>query len=136
MNNYSFNTSVSSFMICVNELTAMKCNKKAILEPLAIIISPYAPHMAEELWSLLGNDRSVVYASFPQFNEEFLIEDVHEYPVSINGKVRVKLPLSLKLSKEEIEKTAMENGVVQKWLEGKTPKKVIVVPKKIVNIVM
>lgn len=136
MNNYSFNTSVSSFMICVNELTALKCNKKAILEPLSIIISPYAPHIAEELWSLLGNDRSVVYASFPQFNEEFLVEDVHEYPVSINGKVRVKLPLSIKLSKEEIEKTAMENGVVQKWLEGKRPKKVIVVPKKIVNIVM
>ncbi|MEX2591498.1 MAG: leucine--tRNA ligase [Anditalea sp.] len=136
MNDYSFNTSVSSFMICVNELSSLKCNKKAILEPLAIIISPYAPHIAEELWSLMGNDRSIVNASFPQFKADLLVEDVHEYPVSINGKVRVKLPLSISLSKEEIEKAAMENKVVQKWLEAKTPKKVIVVPKKIVNIVI
>jgi leucyl-tRNA synthetase len=136
MNNYSFNTSVSSFMICVNELAAIKCNKKAILEPLAIIVSPYAPHIAEELWSLMGNDRSIVNASFPQYREDFLVEDTHEYPVSINGKVRVKLPLSIKLSKKEIEKAAMENEIVKKWLDGKTPTKVIVVPKKIVNIVV
>lgn len=136
MNEYSFNTSVSSFMICVNELSSLKCHKKSILEPLAIIISPYAPHIAEELWSLMGNDRSIVHASFPQFKEEHLVEDVHEYPVSINGKVRVRLALSLSLSKEDIEKAAMENEVVQKWLEGKPPKKVIVVPNKIVNIVL
>ncbi|AWW31561.1 leucine--tRNA ligase [Echinicola strongylocentroti] len=136
MNNYSFNTSVSSFMICVNELSAMKCNKKDILEPLVIIISPYAPHIAEELWSLMGNDRSVVEAAFPTFNEEYLTEDAHEYPISINGKMRVKLPISLSLSKEEIEKTALADANVQKWLDGKTPKKIIVVPGKIVNIVV
>lgn len=136
MEGYSFNTSVSSFMICVNELTALKCNKKAILEPLAIVVSPYAPHIAEELWSLLGNTGSIVEAAYPTFNPAYLEENVHEYPVSINGKVRVKLPLAVNLSKEEIEAQALENEVVQKWLEGKTPKKVIVVPKKIVNIVM
>ena len=136
MEEYSFNTSVSNFMICVNELTALKCNKKAILEPLAIVVSPYAPHIAEELWSLLGHTGSIVEASYPTFNPEYLVENVHEYPVSINGKVRVKLPLSVNLSKEEIEAQALGNEVVQKWLEGKSPKKVIVVPKKIVNIVM
>src|SRR5690606_36262589 len=123
MEGYSFNTSVSSFMICVNELTALKCNKKAILEPLAIVVSPYAPHIAEELWSLLGNTGSIVEAAYPTFNPAYLEENVHEYPVSINGKVRVKLPLAVNLSKEEIEAQALENEVVQKWLEGKTPKK-------------
>ena len=136
LKDYSFNTSVSNFMICVNELTSLKCNKRAILEPLAIIISPYAPHITEELWSLMGHEQSIVEASFPIFNESFLVEDVHEYPVSINGKVRVKLPLSISLSREEIETIALENDIVQKWLEGKAPKKVIVVPKKIVNIVL
>lgn len=136
MNDYSFNTSVSSFMICVNELTALKCEKKSILEPLAIIISPYAPHIAEELWSLMGHDHSIVYTSFPHFLEEHLVEEVYEYPVSINGKVRVRLGLSLSLSKEEIEQKAMDNEVVKKWLDGKTPKKIIIVPNKIVNIVM
>ncbi|GGF18412.1 leucine--tRNA ligase [Echinicola rosea] len=136
MSNYSFNTSVSSFMICVNELSALKCNKKEILEPLTIIVSPYAPHIAEELWSLMGNDRSVLEARFPKFNEEYLTEDAHEYPISINGKMRVKLPISLSLSKEEIEKTALADANVQKWLDGKAPKKIIVVPGKIVNIVV
>ncbi|WP_215223159.1 leucine--tRNA ligase [Echinicola shivajiensis] len=136
MNNYSFNTSVSGFMICVNELSAMKCNKREILEPLAIILSPFAPHIAEELWSLLGHENSVVEASFPKYNEEYLAENAHEYPVSINGKMRAKLPLSLSLSKEEIEKAALEDANVAKWLDGKSPKKVIVVPGKIVNIVV
>ena len=136
MEDYSFNTSVSNFMICVNELTAVKCDKKAILEPLAIVVSPYAPHIAEELWSLMGNAGSIIEANYPEFNEAHLAENVHEYPVSINGKVRVKLPLSVSLSKEEIETLALENEVVQKWLEGKSPKKIIVVPKKIVNIVL
>jgi leucyl-tRNA synthetase len=136
MNDYSFNTSVSSFMICVNELTALKCQKRSILEPLAILISPYAPHISEELWSLMGHNSSIVHASFPKYIQEHLVEDVYEYPVSINGKVRVRLGLSLNLSKEEIEQKAMDNEVVQKWLEGKSPKKVIIVPNKIVNIVM
>jgi leucyl-tRNA synthetase len=136
MRNYSFNTSVSSFMICVNELSALKCNKREILEPLALIVSPYAPHIAEELWSLLGNQTSIVEAEFPAFNEEYLVENSHEYPVSINGKMRTKLSLPLSLSKQEIEDEAMANEVVQKWLEGNQPKKVIVVPGKIINVVV
>ena len=136
LENYSFNTSVASFMICVNELTALKCNKRKILEPLAILISPYAPHIAEELWAILGNEKSIIYASFPEFKEEFLIENSHEYPISINGKMRTKLSLSLSLTKEEIQKAALEDEMVQKWLEGNAPKKMIVVPGKIVNIVI
>ncbi len=136
LENYSFNTSVASFMICVNELTALKCNKKAILEPLAILVSPYAPHIAEELWAILGHEESIIHATFPEFNEAYLVESSHEYPVSINGKMRAKLTLPLSLNKEEIEKSALEDETVQKWVEGKTPKKVIVVPGKIVNIVV
>ncbi|EKB48811.1 leucine--tRNA ligase [Cecembia lonarensis] len=136
LENYSFNTSVASFMICVNELTALKCNKREILEPLAIIISPYAPHITEELWSMLGHQDSIIFSKFPEFKEEYLVENSHEYPISINGKVRAKLSLSLSLSREEVEKTALEDATVQKWLEGKTPKKVIVVPGKIVNVVV
>ncbi|MFN3802719.1 class I tRNA ligase family protein, partial [Belliella pelovolcani] len=136
LENYSFNTSVASFMICVNELTALKCNKKAILEPLAILVSPYAPHIAEELWAILGHEESIIHATFPEFNEAYLVESSLEYPVSINGKMRTKLTLSLSLSKEEIEKAALEDETVQKWLEGQAPKKMIVVPGKIVNIVL
>lgn len=136
LENHSFNTSVASFMICVNELTALKCNKREILEPLAIIISPYAPHIAEELWSLLGHQESIIYAQFPKFNEAFLVEDSHEYPVSINGKMRAKVSLSLSLSVAEVEKAALADPAVIKWTEGNPPKKVIVVPGKIVNIVI
>lgn len=136
LDNHSFNTSVASFMICVNELTTMKCNKREILEPLAVIVSPYAPHIAEELWSLMGHQQSIIYAAFPEFKEEYLVENSHEYPISINGKVRAKLSLSLSLSKEEVEKAALSDPAVQKWTEGNTPKKVIVVPGKIVNIVI
>ncbi|WP_460542088.1 leucine--tRNA ligase [Echinicola sediminis] len=136
MANYSFNTSVSGFMICVNELSGLKCNKREILEPLAIIVSPFAPHIAEELWALLGHETSVLNAEFPKYNEEYLTENAHEYPISINGKMRVKLPLSLSLSKDEIEKAALGDPGVAKWLDGKSPKKVIVVPGKIVNIVV
>lgn len=136
LDNHSFNTSVASFMICVNELTAMKCNKREILEPLTVIVSPYAPHIAEELWSLMGHQQSIIYAAFPEFKEEYLVENSHEYPISINGKVRAKLSLSLSLSKEEVEKAALSDPAVKKWTEGNTPKKVIVVPGKIVNIVI
>ena len=136
MANHSFNTSVSSFMICVNELTALKCNKRAILEPLAILISPYAPHIAEELWSLLGHQESITEATFPEFKAEFLVESSFEYPVMINGKLRAKLSLPLDMDRTEIEKAALEDETVQKWLEGKSPKKVIVVPGKIVNLVV
>ncbi|WP_209330672.1 leucine--tRNA ligase [Lunatimonas salinarum] len=133
---YSFNTSVSTFMICVNELSALKCNKRAILEPLLVILSPYAPHIAEELWQQLGHETSIIHATYPEAKEEFLTEDTHEYPVSINGKMRAKITLPLDLSKEEIEKQALANDALQKWLDGKSPKKIIVVPGKIVNIVV
>ncbi|WP_425637472.1 leucine--tRNA ligase [Algoriphagus yeomjeoni] len=136
MANFSFNTSVSSFMICVNELTALKSNKRGILEPLAISVSPYAPHIAEELWSLLGHEGSITDAIFPLFEERHLVESAFEYPVMINGKMRAKINLDLSLSKEEIEKAALEDETVQKWLEGKAPKKMIVVPGKIVNVVI
>jgi len=136
MSNHSFNTSVSSFMICVNELTALKANKRGVLEPLAILVSPYAPHIAEELWSLLGHTSSITGATFPEFREEHLIESNFEYPVMINGKLRAKLNLPLSLTKEEIEKEAMADETVQKWLEGNTLKKVIIVPGKIVNLVI
>ena len=133
---FSFNTSVSAFMICVNELTALKCKKRAILEPLAIVIAPYAPHIAEELWNLLGHQESISHATFPVWSEEFLTEDSFAYPVSFNGKMRFKMELPLSLTKEEIEKEVMSSEEVKKWLENKDPKKVIVVPNKIVNIVV
>jgi leucyl-tRNA synthetase len=136
MANFSFNTSVSSFMICVNELSALKCSKRGILEPLAILVSPYAPHIAEELWALLGNKESITNADFPAFEEKYLIENIHEYPVSINGKMRVKLTLPLSLTVPEIEAAALADPNVQKWLEGKSPKKIIIVPGKIVNLVV
>ena len=133
---YSFNTSVSTFMICVNELSALKCNKRAILEDLVVIVSPYAPHIAEELWQLLGHEESIVNAPYPAWNEEFLKEDDFEYPVMINGKMRTKLSFPADATKEEVEAGAMANEVVQRWLDGKTPKRVIVVPKKIINLVV
>ncbi|WP_335965728.1 leucine--tRNA ligase [Galbibacter sp. PAP.153] len=133
--NFSFNTSVSTFMICVNELTAQKCTSKKILEPLAVLISPYAPHIAEELWHKLGNEESVATASFPVFNEKYLVESDKTYPISFNGKMRFTLDLPLDMTKDEIEKTVMAHEKTQAQLEGRTPKKIIVVPGKIVNIV-
>ena len=133
--NFSFNTSVSQFMIAVNELQKLKCNKRAILEPLAVLISPYAPHVCEELWSLLGNAESIDFAPFPALNEAYLVEDEIEYPVSFNGKMRFKLSLSAELSKEEIEEIVMKDEKVIQQLDGAKPKKIIVVSKKIINIV-
>jgi len=133
---FSFNTAVSVFMICVNELQDKKCNKREILEPLTILISSYAPHIAEELWQQLGHTESITFASFPELNEAYLTEDSFNYPVSFNGKMRFLLPLSLSLTVPEIEKAVLESPESAKWLEGKTPKKVIIVPKKMVNIVI
>lgn len=133
---FAFNTPVSTFMICVNELTALKCNKKAILQDLLIIVSPYAPHIAEELWAKLGNTESITYAVFPKHNEEYLVESNHKYPVSFNGKMRFMLELPANMGKEDIEAAVMANEQTTKYLDGKTPKKVIVVPKKIVNFVV
>ena len=133
---FSFNTSVSTFMICVNELTEQKCNKREVLEPLAIILSPYAPHIAEELWQLLGHNTTVSGATFPQWNEMYLIENEFDYPVSVNGKTRFKIQLPLSIGKEEIEKQVMASEEMQKWTNGNAPKKVIVVPGRIVNVVI
>ena len=133
--NFSFNTSVSTFMIAVNELTAQKCNKRAILEPLLVLISPYAPHIAEELWSTLGHKESISTVAFPVFEQKHLVESTKNYPISFNGKMRFTLELSLDLSKDEIESAVMEHEKTQTQLQGRTPKKVIVVPGKIVNIV-
>ena len=133
---FSFNTPVSAFMICVNELTALKCNKREILEPLLIILAPYAPHIAEELWAKLGNTESITYAVFPKHNDAYLVESNHKYPVSFNGKMRFMLELPADMSKEAIEKEVLANEQSQKYLEGKTPKKVIVIPQKIVNVVV
>jgi leucine--tRNA ligase len=133
---FSFNTSVSQFMIAVNDLQKLKCNKRAILEPLVVVISPYAPHICEELWQILGNSESVEYVPFPIFDEKYLVEDEIEYPVSFNGKVRFKLSLSAELSKEDIEEFVLKNDKVLAQLNGNNPKKIIVVPKKIINIVV
>ena len=132
---YSFNTPVSAFMICVNELTALKCNKSKILKELLIILSPYAPHICEELWEKLGNTKSITTATFPEFNPEYLIENNYKYPVSFNGKMRFTVELPINLNKEEIEKEIFKNEKTQTYLKGLEPKRVIVVPKKIVNIV-
>lgn len=133
--NFSFNTSVSTFMICVNELTAQKCTSKSILEPLALLVSPYAPHIAEELWEKLGNTGSISTVDFPVFESKHLVESSKEYPISFNGKMKFTMVLSLDLSKEAIEVAVMAHEKTQQQLAGRTPKKVIVVPGKIVNIV-
>ncbi|KAB1160702.1 leucine--tRNA ligase [Tenacibaculum aiptasiae] len=133
--NFSFNTSVSTFMIAVNELTAQKCNKRAILEPLLVLVSPYAPHISEELWSQLGHTESISTVAFPKFEASHLVESTKNYPISFNGKMRFTLELPLDMSKDEIEKTVMAHEKTQAQLQGRTPKKVIVVPGKIINIV-
>ena len=132
---FSFNTSVSSFMICVNELAAQKCTSRAILEPLAVLISPYAPHIAEELWERLGHSESIAQAAYPEFDPKYLVENEKEYPVSFNGKLRFKLTLPLDLSKDAIEEAVMNHDKTKQQLDGSTPKKVIIVPGKIINIV-
>lgn len=135
IDNFSFNTSVSSFMIAVNEFQKLKTNKRKILEALAIVVSPYAPHISEELWEKLGHTNSIEFEKFPVFEEKYLVEDKIEYPVSFNGKMRFKLALPADLSVGEIEENVMKDLRVLDQLAGNTPKKVIIVPKKIVNIV-
>ena len=134
--NFSFNTSVSAFMICVNELTSLATNKREILKPLLILLSPYAPHIAEELWHAIGEAGSVVTAEWPDLNEAYLVEDNFTYPVSFNGKTRFMLSLPATLTPQEVEAAVLSAPEAEKWLEGKTPRKVIVVPKRIVNIVL
>ena len=133
---FSFNTSVSTFMVCVNELTAQQCNKRSVLEPLVVLISSYAPHIAEELWEQLGHTDGVTYQDFPTFDASHLVESSHMYPVSFNGKMRFKVEYALDMDRAEIEKQILEHEKTIHYLEGKAPKKVIIVPKKIINIVV
>ncbi len=133
--NFSFNTSVSQFMICVNELQQLKCNHRAILEPLALLVSPYAPHIAEELWSALGHEGSIATVAFPKFEEKYLVESEKEYPVSFNGKMRFTIKLPLDLTAAQIEEIVMADLRTQAQLKGRTPNKVIIVPGKIINLV-
>ena len=123
-------------MICVNELADLKCNKREILEPLTIILAPFAPHICEELWHLMGNNSTINYATFPEVEEKYLIENTFNYPISFNGKTRFMLELPIDMNNADIEKTVLATPEAQKWIEGKTPKKIIIVPKKIVNIVI
>lgn len=133
---FSFNTAISAFMICTNELQDAKCNKRKILEPLCVLMSAYAPHITEELWSLLGHTDSIIDAQFPVYDESYMQETDFTYPVSFNGKMRLKLSFPVTYTQKEIEPILMENADVQKWLAGATPKKIIIVPKRIINIVM
>jgi leucyl-tRNA synthetase len=145
---FSFNTAVSAFMICVNELSDQKCHKKEILEPLLILLSPYAPHLAEELYQLLGvaiasptgggrvGAGSVLDATFPVFEAKYIMESTKEYPVSVNGKLRTTIDLPLDMQQPEVEQIVLNNEVIKKWLEGKAPKKIIFVKGKMVNVVI
>ncbi|GHV56820.1 hypothetical protein FACS1894182_04180 [Bacteroidia bacterium] len=134
--NFSFNTSVAAFMICVNELTALNCNKRAVLSDLVVVLAPFAPHITEELWHRLGNETTVCDARFPDYKEEYLKENTIKYTVSFNGKARFSLDFPAGTSSEEVEKAVLVNENSRKWMDGKTPKKVIVVPNKIVNVVV
>jgi leucyl-tRNA synthetase len=133
---FSFNTAVSAFMVCVNELTDLKCHKKEILEPLLILLTPYAPHISEELYHVLGNTDSVLDASYPKLENKYLVESEKEYPISVNGKLRTTMVISLDAAQPEVEKMVLENAVIQKWIEGKPPKKIIFVRNKMVNVVV
>ncbi len=133
---FSFNTAVSQFMICVNELSGLSCHKRDILEPLAVIICPFAPHMAEELWQQLGNSGSVIDAAYPKYEEKYVTENSKMYPVAINGKTRVEMEFPLDAEQSFIEKEVLADAAVQKWLEGKTPKKFIYVKGKMINVVV
>ncbi len=133
---FSYNTAVSAFMVCVNELTDLKCHKKEILQPLLILLAPYAPHIAEELYGALGNNTTILNARYPRLDLTYLIESEKEYPVSVNGRLRTTITISLDASQEEVEKIALDNEVIQKWMEGRSPKKIIFVKNKMVNVVV
>ncbi|MBP7449962.1 MAG: class I tRNA ligase family protein, partial [Flavobacteriales bacterium] len=132
----SFNTSVAQFMIAANELGSLKCNRRGVLEPLVIALAPFAPHIAEELWEKLGHTTSITTAAWPQWSAEHLVEDNFSYPISFNGKTRLQLEFPIALDAKSVEEQVLANPEVQARLEGKAPKKVIVVPKRIVNIVV
>lgn len=134
--NFSYNTAVSQFMICVNELASLKCNKRSILEPLLILLAPFAPHVSEELWHLLGNTSSVLDAAYPVFDEQYVKESTFNYPIAINGKTRTEMDFALDADNGAIEQTVLANEVVQKWMEGKPLKKVVIVKGRMINVVV
>jgi len=132
----SFNTAVSQFMICVNELVSLQCHKRSILEPLLILLTPYAPHISEELWHQLGNSGTILDAAFPRYDEKYLKEDNIIYPVAVNGKTRTEISFPADILQADIEKEVLSNEVVQKWIDGKTVKKFIVVKGRMINVVV
>ena len=135
--NFSFNTSIAAFMICVNELASQKCHSRKVLADLLVVLAPFAPHVTEELWnSAIGNETTICDARWPEFNEDYLKESTVNYAVSFNGKTRYNITAAADAGKEEVEKLALENEGAARWLEGKTIRKIIVVPGKIVNIVI
>jgi leucyl-tRNA synthetase len=133
---FSFNTGVSTFMICVNDLMDLKCHKKEVLEKVLILLTPYAPHISEELWSVLGNSGSILDTSFPKWEEKYIKETSKAYPVAINGKTRSELTLSLDVTQQQVEAIVLKDPTVIKWLEGKQPKKIIYVKNKMINVVV
>jgi leucyl-tRNA synthetase len=133
---FSFNTAVSAFMVCVNELTDLKCHKREVLEPLLILLTPYAPHVAEELWHQAGHQSTILDAAFPKFEEKYLVETTKEYPVSINGKMRTLINIDLNATQDQVQEIVLGNSVVQKWMEGKPVKKLIFVKGKMINVVI
>jgi leucyl-tRNA synthetase len=135
-NNFSFNTAVSSFMICVNELASLNCHKRAILEPLLVLLTPYAPHLCEELWQYLGHNESILNAIYPVYEEKYTAETAFTYPIAINGKTRTEMSFDLNLATEEIEKAVLANPVVEKWMEGKSLKRMIIIKGKMINVVI
>jgi leucyl-tRNA synthetase len=136
INRFSFNTAVSSFMIAVNELADLNCRKRVIIEPLTILLAPFAPHIAEEVWLMLGYNETITYAEFPKYEEKYTVESNFDYPVSFNGKMRFTLSLGLELKTQDIEQAVLKDERSTKWLAGKEPKKIIIVPKRIINIVI
>jgi leucyl-tRNA synthetase len=133
---FSFNTGVSALMIGVNELTDLKCHKKSTLEKLVVILAPYAPHLAEELWRLLGNPGSVLDAAYPAVEERYLVESVKNYPIAINGKTRTELSIALDATQEQVEEIVLADETVRKWLDGNPPKKVVYVRNRLINVVV
>lgn len=133
---FSFNTSVAAFMICINELQGLKTASREVLQPLLILLAPFAPHIAEELWHAIGEETTIVAAQWPEYDEKLLVEDSFKYPVSFNGKTRFTIELPREASQDEIREAVLSADEAQKWLEGKTPKKVIIVPGRIINIVL
>ncbi|MDE6094399.1 MAG: class I tRNA ligase family protein, partial [Muribaculaceae bacterium] len=134
--NFSYNTSVAAFMICIGELAGQKCRSRKVLEPLLVVLAPFAPHITEQLWHDLGNNATICDAQWPECNEEYLVEDTKTYPVQVNGKVRYNVTAPASATQAEVQEIALSNEAAAKWLEGKEPRKVIVVPGRIVNIVL